>query len=82
MTTDLGLGWLFQCIHALLLEYKKSIYKSLLFRPGSVGVTANLIFQNESVVPSITSASDSLETSLNDSLVFLNVISGSIVAGL
>ena len=47
-----------------------------------MGVTANLIFHNESVVPNITSAEDSLKTALNESLVFLNVITGSIVAGL
>lgn len=50
-------------------------------RPGSVGVTSQLIFQNQSVVPNITDVVESLKQGLNESIIFLNVITSSISAG-
>lgn len=52
-----------------------------LIRPGSVGVTSQLIFQNQSVVPNITDVADSLKQTINESIVYLNVITSSIYAG-
>lgn len=54
---------------------------SLIFRSGSVGVTTNLIFTSQSVVPNVTNVEDSLKTSINTLTVFLDVITGSIKAG-
>ncbi|KAL4640573.1 mucin-5AC-like [Arapaima gigas] len=50
------------------------------FWNGSVGVTSNLIFVNQSVVPNVTNAVQSLKNSLNDSIVFLDIIPSSIDA--
>ncbi|XP_043105934.1 uncharacterized protein LOC122352554 [Puntigrus tetrazona] len=50
------------------------------FWPGSVGVTSQLIFQNQSVVPNITDVVDSLKDTINEYIVNLNVITSSISA--
>ncbi|XP_057187768.1 uncharacterized protein LOC130553046 [Triplophysa rosa] len=48
--------------------------------PGSVGLTTQLIFQNQSVVPNITNVKESLSDTVNASIVYLDIIPSSIVA--
>ncbi|XP_029935888.1 cell wall protein DAN4-like [Myripristis murdjan] len=48
------------------------------FRPGSVVVETNLIFKNETVVPTASHAVVSLEKAINESKVFLDVIPNTI----
>jgi len=46
-----------------------------------VGVTSQLIFKNQSVVPNITDTLDTLTQGLDEYIIFLNVIISSISAG-
>ncbi|KAI4880207.1 hypothetical protein NFI96_020535 [Prochilodus magdalenae] len=54
---------------------------SKIFLPGSVGVTTQLIFINQTVVPNITDTEQSLKTAISKANVFLDVIPSSIQAG-
>lgn len=48
-------------------------------RPGSVGVTTQLIFENDTVVPDETDIKEALTEILDTSLIYLNIIRSSIV---
>lgn len=50
-------------------------------RPGSVGVDAELIFKNQTVLPNATSIADTLTTAVVESKVFIGVIPSSITVG-
>ncbi|XP_076839272.1 uncharacterized protein LOC143484441 [Brachyhypopomus gauderio] len=51
----------------------------LRFWMGSVGVDTQLIFNNDSVVPNVTTVAESLDSAINKSEIFLNIVPNSIV---
>lgn len=50
------------------------------FRPGSVEVTNQLIFENQTIVPDETETEEAFIECLDKSIVFLNVVRSSILA--
>ncbi|KAL6466595.1 hypothetical protein MHYP_G00243990 [Metynnis hypsauchen] len=76
VTTELDRGY--KVMYPLI--FRRAILIS--FWPGSVGVTTQLIFDNQTVVPNITDTEQSLKTAINESVVFLDVIPSSIKADL
>ncbi|KAI4880208.1 hypothetical protein NFI96_020536 [Prochilodus magdalenae] len=68
---------------ALLYSSQHETFITSLFKTslnGSVGVTSQLIFDNQTVVPNITDTEQSLKTAINQSAVFLDVLPASIQA--
>ncbi|KAL7841679.1 hypothetical protein SRHO_G00253700 [Serrasalmus rhombeus] len=76
VTTELNRGY--KLMYPLI--FRRTILIS--FWPGSVGVTTQLIFDNQTVVPNLTNTEQSLRVAINESAVFLDIIPSSIEADL
>lgn len=74
-------GLLSSFLDKMLLYYNVVTLNLPLIRPGSLGVTTNLVFQNSSVLPNITSVVDQLQEAIDCSKVSFDIIGNSIYAG-